>query len=136
MKNLSEKEFYDAPNTIQVLYYKSIMKHPIGYDEYKKAIKEYPEYFPEEVEHERKWNFIPKNIHNEYWTEMEILRKEIFKDLPEGRGILFWINNPNELKIWQDQYEKLKIKGLPKAKKLHQKFYSPYGIEWNDNQFF
>ena len=136
MKNLNDKEFKEAPNSIQILYCKSIANYPVGSEELKKAIEEFPDYFPEEIEHEKKWNSIPESIHEEYWKEMEALRKEIFKDLPEGRGIFFWINNPTKLKNWQEQYEKLKIKGLPKAKKLHQKFYSSYGIEWNENTLF
>ena len=136
MKNLTEKKFSDAPLDIQILFCKSAAKYPICLEEYENAIKNYPEYFPEEVEHERKWKLIPQEIHDKYLEEMEIFRNEIFSKLPENKGVFHWISNPKELELWQKKYNELKEKGKPKAKLLHEKFYNKYGIKWNSKILF
>lgn len=57
-----------------------IMKQPIGSSTYDKAIKEHPEYFPDEIERIRKWELIPQKVHDKYWEEYWELDKEIMKE--------------------------------------------------------
>lgn len=55
MKDLTEKEFLAAPAKVQFVYVAASLKQPIGFEMLDSAIRENPEYFPEEVEHRRKW---------------------------------------------------------------------------------
>ncbi len=131
MKNLTYKEFLDAPAKIQFLYKMGIAKHPVGRKILEDAIKENPEYFPDEIEHRRKWALIPQQVHDDYWKEMEILKTEMYKDMPESKGILGWIDDPKGYEEWSAKWSECYEKEQPLAKALHQKFYGRYGIQWN-----
>lgn len=61
MKDLSYAEFEKAPSKVQFLYVAAIMKQPVGSQMIEDAIKDHPEYFPDELEHRRKWAAIPKH---------------------------------------------------------------------------
>lgn len=95
------------------------------------AIAEFPEYFPDEVGHRRKWSLIPENVHTEYWDERERLHSEIFKDMPPSKGILGWIEDRSGYKEWNEAYQKCRLIELPLAEKLHKKYYEQYGIEFS-----
>lgn len=45
MKSLSEKEFYDAPKSIQFIYAMAMIGGYVLASVYNKALKEHPEYF-------------------------------------------------------------------------------------------
>jgi len=45
LKELTNKEFYEAPALIQLLFIMAWCKTPIGSELYLKARKEHPEYF-------------------------------------------------------------------------------------------
>lgn len=97
MKDLTEKEFFEAPNKVQYIYMMGMMKRAIGSGVYEDAIKEHPEYFPDEVEHTRKWDAIPQDVHDKYWEEYWKLDKEIMKDVPPSKGIFGWIDEQEGL---------------------------------------
>lgn len=97
----AEQYFKDVPNIVIYIKGMAQMGHPIGYETLEKAINEYPEYFPEEVEHRRKWNAIPEEVKDKYFkstsgifpNEEDIkLRDEMFGKCPhpdiEGCGIV------------------------------------------------
>lgn len=131
MKDLTEKEFFDAPNKVQFIYMMGMMKHPIGSGIYEDAIKEHPDYFPDEVEHRRKWDAIPQEVHDSYWEEYWKLDKEVMKDVPQSKGIIGWIDDQEGYAEWNKKWTEANEKAKPLRKALHKKFYSEYGIEWN-----
>jgi len=132
MKNLTHKELKDAPSEVQYLYMCSVMNHPIGSSIYEETIKKHPEYFPDEIEHRKKWEAIPKEVHDAYWKEYWKIDKEIYKDVPHrGKGILFYAQNPKEYAEYKEAFDAARKKALPLHEALHRKFYSKYGIEWH-----
>ena len=132
MKDLTYKEFLQSPVRVQFLYAMAIAKQPVGSKMIKDAIKETPEYFLDELEHKRKWELIPQQVHDNYRKEREILRTEMYKEMPPSKGILGWIDDPKGYEEWSIAYEKFSKVEKPFAAALHKKFYGQYGIEWNE----
>ena len=95
------------------------------------AIKESPEYFPDEIEHRRKWALIPQQVHDDYWKEREILRTKVYKEMPPSKGILGWIDDPKGLEAWHAKWKECRENEKPLAAALHKKFYGQYGVEWS-----
>jgi len=132
MKNLSLNELEEVPVVVQYIWVMGASNTPIGSSIYNKAIKEYPQYFPEEVEHERKWSLIPKEVHEAYFKECHELDKVIYKDVPhQGKGIMFFVNNPKADKEHHTAWTEADKESESLRKKLHDKYYLKYGIEYN-----
>ncbi len=90
MKDLSVKEFEDVPSKVKYIYMCAVMKQPIDSTIYEDAIKEHPEYFIEEVEHSRKLDAIPQEVHDPYFKEYHKIDEELFSDIPhKGMGVCF-----------------------------------------------
>lgn len=131
MKDLTYKELVEAPTNIKYIYLMALSKQAVGSKIIEDAISEYPEYFPDELEHRRKWALIPQQVHKEYWKERESLRTRIYKELPPSKGIIGWSKDPKGYKRWLEAYEKCRKVEEPLAAALHKKFYNQYNIEWN-----
>lgn len=131
MKNLSYKEVLESPAKVQFLYTMAMSKQPVGMKILNDAIAEHPEYFPDEVEHRRKWELIPQQVHDDYLKEREALRIEMYKEMPPSKGILGWIDDPKGYEEWNIAYEKCKKAEEPLVAALYEKFYGQYGVEWN-----
>ena len=131
MKDLTYKELLESPARVQFLYTMAMAKQPVSSQMIEDAIKESPEYFPDELENRRKWALIPQQVHDDYWKERKILRAEMYKEIPPSKGILRWINDPKGYEEWSITYEKCSKAEKPFAAALHKKFYGQYGIEWN-----
>jgi hypothetical protein len=108
-----------------------MMKEPVGSQVIEEAMSENPEYFPDELEHRRKWALIPQSVHDEYLAEMQKLRTECYKDLPPSKGIIFWVENSDDYNKWNEAYKKCREIENPLEKKLHKKYYGKYGIDYN-----
>jgi len=131
MKDLTDKEFFEVPNKVQYIYMMGMMKQPIGSSTYEKAIKEHPEYFPDEVEHRKKWAAIPQEVHDKYWEEYWKIEEEVMKDVSPSKGIMGWIDDQEGYSEWNKKWTEANEKAKPLREALHKKFYSEYGIEWN-----
>lgn len=131
MKNLNYKEFLEAPHKVQFLYMMAMTKQPTGSEMIESAIKEHPEYFPDELEHRRKWALIPQSVHDKYWEERSALSSKMFIDMPESKGILGWIDDPTGFAEWNKKWKECYEKEKPLAEALHNKYYAEYGIKWN-----
>ncbi len=131
MKILTDKELIKAPSRVQFLYWMAFSKQPVGSQMIEDALREKPEYFPDEIEHRRKWALIPQSVHDEYYAEKEILHNICYKDMPPSKGILGWIRDGNGYKEWNDAYNKCREVEKPLAEALHKKHYEQYGIEYS-----
>ena len=133
MKNLTYKELLEAPARVQFLYWMASTKQPVGSQMIEDAIKESPEYFPDELEHRRKWALIPQCVHDEYWAGKEKLRTECYKDMPPSKGIIGWAfdESGDDYNNWNTAYQKCREIEKPLAEALHKKYYGQYGIEYN-----
>lgn len=133
MKHLSYSELLTAPAKVQFLFMASMNNQPVGGKMIDEAIAEHPEYFPDEVEHRRKWALIPQSVHDNYLAEREVLRKKCYKDMPPSKGIIGWVmdESKDDYNSWQKDYDKCREVELPLAEALHKKYYSQYGIEFS-----
>lgn len=133
MKNLTDKELQDAPATIKFLYWSAKSDIYISSQMLEEAMRDYPEYFPEEIEYKRKWALIPQSVHDAYWLERHKQIEDIYKDMPPNKGIIGWASDKsgNDYNIWNDTYKKLREIEKPLAEALHKKYYSQYGIDFN-----
>lgn len=130
MKDLTYKELLDAPAVVQFIYMAATQKIPVGGEMIDEAISKHPEYFPDELDHRRKWELIPQSVHDEYFKECEKLRTDCYKDLPPSKGILGWMNDPEGFEQWNIAYQKCREIEKPLAAALHEKFYGKYGIKY------
>lgn len=133
MKDLTYKELLEAPARVQFLYTMAIAKQPVGSQMIEDAIKESPEYFPDELEHRRKWALIPQTVHDEYWAEREQLRTECYKAMPPSKGISGWAmdESKEDYNNWNTAYQKCREIEKPLAEAIYKKYYGQYGIEFN-----
>lgn len=131
MKELTHKEFSDAPFNVQYVYMRTLLGQPVSATLLNEAITESPSYFPEEAEEKRKWDAIPQEVHASYWKEYWELHNSLCKDIPHyGLGILFYSDNPEQY----IEYQKAMAIAEPKLerlkKKLYKKYYEKYGIDY------
>lgn len=130
MKVLTDKEFLNAPPKVQFIYSMSLMKTPMGSKIIDEAISEHPEYFPDEVEHRRKWSLVPKSVNDAYRKELFALNEEIFPN-SEERGLSFLSSLSYEEFIeWRKKDAQTKKESEPLFKELFDKYYKEYGIEY------
>lgn len=111
MKNLSWDEIKDAPPIIGQVYMCGMMNIPIGSSIYEKAIQKHPEYFPEEVEHRKKWDSVPQQIKDAYSAELYKILDKYREAAPSlgNHGILAQIRDTKakkQLKAWQEYMDK------------------------------
>ena len=132
MKNLTYDELLKAPAKVKFLYSMAMMNEPVGSQIKKDAIKENPEYFPDEIALENKWDLIPQTVQDEYWVEREKIRKDIYKDMPPSKGIIGWSmdGDKNGYYKWQNEWDKCYKAEMILAKEIHQKYYGKYNIEF------
>jgi len=131
MKNLTIKQLQEAPSIVQYLYIAGVTKQSVGSKIIDEGIEKYPEYFPDEVEYRRKWALVPQEVHDNYWKEYWDIEKELFKDVPPNEGLMAMCNNTEKYQTWNKMWNIANEKAKPLRKKLHEKFYSKYEIEWD-----
>ena len=122
MRELTAEEFNVAPNTVKYIYTLVTLKKPVSASLFHDAITEYPSYFPEEAEAQKKYNSIPQHVHEAYWMEYWKLHNKICNAIPHyGLGILFYSDNPEQYIEYQNAMaiEEPKLERL--KKKLHKK---------------
>jgi len=118
-----DKDFFELPDIIQFLYIQWLGEMPVGASTYEKAIKEYPEYFPEEVEYRRKWNAIPQAVKDQYNKESgELFQAE--QEANPSKGLLYYCQHPEEWEERSTIYEEFS----KKEDELFNKHFSKYGL--------
>lgn len=109
---------------------------PVSLTVYEKALEQKPEWFPEEVEHKRKWALIPQEVHDQYLTEIMTLDKEqeVCRDskYTDKRGMMHWIEHQQDYNKWTTAYEECRteLDIAAREKEIHTRYYGPYGIEY------
>ena len=119
----------DIPYKVLYLQQCKIAGIPVGMSLYLNIVNEYPEYFPVEAEHHRKWDLIPQEVHNQYNKEYLEAYNKYMSDLPhDGKGIMYFIRNPKEYTEWSKAYNDAIEKAKPHLDAIHKKHYSKYNI--------
>lgn len=120
-----------APGLVQMVYMAEHTGQMIGLSTYLHVIKQYPYYFPEEIERQRKWELIPDSVHEQYSRELNEFRSKLMKTLPPSKGVFYWSQHPDEFKEWEKAYEIVDKELAAHKHMLEQKYYAPYGITIN-----
>ena len=130
MKDITSTDVKQIPGIVLQIYVNSMCNIPISISTYNEAIEKYPEYFPDEVEHKKKYDAIPKHIHDQYLQEMSELFENYFHHLP-NKGMLCRINNQEEDTDWKKKFDEENGKYSEAEKIIHDKYYGSYDIDFN-----
>ncbi len=125
---MKAEDFYKMPAKVQFVHIMAASNQPIGISLYQEVLDEHPEYFPEEVEHQKKWRGIPQDVHDAYWKEYWELDKEIMKDVPPSKGLVYYCSHQKESVEYRKKLDEAIEKGKPLRKALHDKYYGKYGV--------
>lgn len=135
-----------APSIIQYIWAASAAGQPIGSSTYEKARKEYPEYFEDEFEFERKWTEVPQQVKDAYYKELYGWNDE---DITPSKGLLDLLKEaepqvieplkPEEIlpaleDMWKvrERRETEKKEAEKRKEQLFNKYFSEYGLEYNE----
>ena len=88
----------------------------------------------DEIKWKKKWELIPDSVHECYIRAYESLMTEILKNIPDSKGLIYWITHPEEYKQWHSYYQEVLENAKPKFDALYNWYYGPYGIEPLNNQ--
>ena len=124
----SYEEIQQAPSLIQFLWINSMGDFPIGLSAYQKAMREHPEYFPDEIARQERWDKVPQEVHDAYWKEFWQMSNELHKDSTPNKGMIYWCDHPEEYEKWKKDWDKIRPIEEQKEKELHKKYYEPYGV--------
>lgn len=134
MRDLTHKEFEAAPSKVAFLYISALLKQPVGGKMIDDAIKEYPEYFPDEIEHRKKWASVPEDVKEEYFSALSKMHEEVYKDMPPSKGIIGWIKDPKGYEEWNKAWQTFRPIEKQKEKEIHEKYLTPHGINYNSHE--
>lgn len=146
MKNKLKLE--DMPSKVAFVLGAKYSQTPISFEMYESALKEYPEWFPEEIERRRRWDAIPKDEKDEYYSlskEWSLPTdgflsecEEIFGKMPDpdlrGVGIIQRVTT-HEHRDWtaHDNWFKKVFELRHKQEgELYDKYFAKYGFKYND----
>lgn len=120
MKNLTTEEFDKAPKVIQFLHISAISKIEVRNSIIKNAMVEYPEYFEDNIEREKKWASVPKEVRDAFIIELWSARNQIF----DG----FFMPGIHDYGFNHIEFAKRSKKLEEIEKELYKKYYGPYGL--------
>lgn len=128
MKQLTFEEASNAPGIIWFIYMAGVINRPVGLSTYLEAVRDYPEYFPEETERKRKFDTIPSKVHTLYEEEYSKLHEQVYgaNGLMDGKGIFYYSQHPEEYLVFKRQQEALSSYFELQVKLLKDKHYSKY----------
>lgn len=127
MKRLTLDEFNKAPKDVQAIHALAMLGMPVGSGLFERAVKEHPQYFPEEVAHRKKWNSIPQSVHDAYWKEISDFENKWMEENPGdpkwiNGGVMMMIKHPE----CRDYFDRKFQASNDLRKKLDKKYYEPY----------
>lgn len=127
MKDLLPGEFEKAPVPIQYLYICAMNNVPVGSSILDEAMENHPEYFPDELAYRAKWDAVPQEVHDAYAEEYA----ELMKMLPQSPGLMKLVTGGEEAEEYFRKEEEVGKEFRLLSKELYDKYYGPYGIEFN-----
>jgi hypothetical protein len=128
------EEFAQAPGIIQHVYVCAINGIPMGASTYREAMEKHPEYFEDEIAHNKIWNTIPDSVKDQYYEELDRATSEIIKSETPKKEV-FDLTNPFEeaVRIMEER-ERLSAEQNKmfenKKRELHQKYFGSYGLSY------
>lgn len=124
------------PGIILYLLCANYMGSAVSLSMYNKAKEEYPEYFVEELEHERKWALVPDEIKEAHSNECANATIQIYQECYDlndrkGSGFLYWISHPEEMGAFSNCLASKREEITAMEKAMHEKYLAAYGIKFN-----
>jgi len=139
MKQLSKEEFDNAPGLVAMIYTAGMQKVAVDPDMYAKAIRMYPQYFPDEIkeqelvkEAEKRFNDIPALVKDLYNEEAKKAYEEAFKDVTMTNKFEILkakIKEPKKYKEYEKSLDKANKAYMKANEKLYNKHFKAYGLE-------
>lgn len=139
MKQLSKKEFEDAPALVSMIYTAGSQKTPVDPDIYAKAIRMYPQYFPDEIEEQervkdadKRFKAIPKEVKEKHNEEAKKAYAEAFKDVTMTNKfdiLKAKVKDPKKYKEYQRSLEKANKLYMKASEEIYNKHFKEYGLE-------
>jgi hypothetical protein len=130
------KDYINAPASVQFVKMMAVMGQPIGLSVYERALKEGPEWFPEEIEERRKWASVPQEVKDAYDADPNsdwawFTDEDMPIELQNWPGLLRATDE--DWRIHKEYYasDKYKAKQLAKNKlkvETYNRFFSEYGL--------
>ena len=128
MSSMRFADMKPMPPLVMFIQVCGAMGIPIGSSTLEEAITKHPEYFPEEVENREKWNKVPVKVMEEYLDEFRELEKRTCGDIFNGKGLLYYIEHPEEAHRNHVEYDQRLRQSKPEFKALHEKYFAAYGL--------
>lgn len=125
MKN----DITNMPSIVAYVKASAFYGTPIGYATYERAIKEHPEYFPEEVEYRRKFNAIPAIEKEWHFNKLIDLHNQQDLELSKNgyvSGIIAAIKGDNNDK--SDLFDTIKAKYEKLREEENQRFVKRWNL--------
>jgi len=139
MKQLSKEEFEDAPGLVSMIYTAGMQKIAVDPDVYAKAIRMYPQYFPDEIEEqelvkkaEERFEAIPPLVKDLYNEEAKKAYEEAFKDVTMTNKFEILkakIQDPKKYKEYEKSLDKANKLYMKANEELYNKHFKAYGLE-------
>lgn len=131
MKALTESEYEAAPGIIQACYIAAMHNEPIAPVVYNRAIEEYPEYFPDEIERREIWANIPVEVKQQYDKELAVYKLDLMNKAPaevtnEYDRIMLHKKNPKLYKKYKEFYKRSEKLIKEKEDELFTKHFSSF----------
>ena len=135
MKHLTDAELKVAPQDVLYIYMSSLATAHgfptfIGSSQLERAIKNHPEYFPDEVEHRRKWASVPEEVKQAHDAEYErryALLRPGFTPWT-GVGIMALARRTPEAIAYEAMIKDTAKAAGAMRREVHNQFYGPYGL--------
>ena len=134
MRELSWEEIQKAPPLVQQVQMCAMMNIPIGSSAYEEAIEKHPDYFPEEVEHRRKWASVPQEVKDAHDAEAKIIFNKYWEAAPPlgNHGLIAQIRDTEakkQLKAWQAYNDKTRPLQKKEEDDLYDRYFNEYGLK-------
>jgi len=139
MKQLTKEEFEDAPGLVAMIYTAGMQKTPVNPDMYAKAIRMYPQYFPDEIKEqelvkkaEKRFDAIPKEVKEKYEEEAKKAYDKAFKDVTMTNKfdiLRAKVKEPKKFKEYEKSLDKANKAYMKASEELYNKHFKDYGLE-------
>jgi|GEM_PF-6625084 len=126
----------NTPSSVLFVKMAAYFNMPIGLETFERALKDGPEYFPEEIEYRRKWDAIPQEVKDAYFAESSLYKLHNY-DGSEPEIIRNWPGiisaTDDEFKAWNEYHDSEAYKNKVKAQEqkdieCYNKHFAKYGL--------
>ena len=119
----------DVPALVSFINMCAAMGIPVGTTLYDRALTDHPKYFPEAIAHRKRWDAIPKEVHEEYRAATANMFSDRTAHEYGGKGLVWYINHPKEYDEYRAWQQEMQPEWDAEDKVIHDKYYKAHGVE-------